>query len=68
MTAHELPEAKCGVCGTSVAPDARRCPYCGLVRPAARGRNVLARSGFLVLGALLLIVWAVTLAVVAAAR
>jgi predicted nucleic acid-binding Zn ribbon protein len=68
VTAHELPEAKCGVCGTVVAPDARRCPNCGLVRPTARGRNVLARSGFLLLGALLLIVWVVTLAVVAAAR
>ena len=68
MTAQNLPEARCSVCGTTVAPDARKCPNCGLVRPAARGRNVLARSGFVVLGVLLLVVWVVTLAVVAAAR
>jgi len=68
VTAEPAPEATCVVCTTPVAADARRCPSCGLARPAARGRGVLARGGFAAVAALLLVVWVVTLVVVATAR
>lgn len=68
MTAHPIPEPRCAVCGTIVTLDARRCPSCGLSRPAATGRRVLARNGFWALGILLFVVWVAALAVVASAR
>lgn len=68
MTTQPFADLRCTVCGTAVAPDARRCPDCGLARPAARGRHVLVRGGFVLLGVILVCVWLVTLAVVAAAR
>ncbi|MDZ4827091.1 MAG: zinc ribbon domain-containing protein [Actinomycetota bacterium] len=68
MTAQQLPEVRCSVCGTVVSVDARNCPSCGLHRPAARGRGVLARTGLWVAGSFLLVAWVVALAVVAAAR
>ena len=48
--------------------DTKRCPSCGLARPAARGSQVLGRSGIWMLAALLLSVYAVVLLIVAAAR
>lgn len=68
MTAPALPEPHCAVCGTAVAPDAARCPSCGLHRPAATGARVLTRSAMLALAAVLLVAWVVTLAVIASAR
>jgi hypothetical protein len=68
MTAQELPQPRCAVCGTTVALDTRRCPKCGLARPAARGHKVLARSGFVLIGFALVFAWIAALAVVAAAR
>ncbi len=68
MTAQQLPEVRCSVCGTVVVVDTRKCPSCGLARPAARGRSVLARSGFWAVGSVLLVAWIVALAFVAAAR
>jgi len=51
-----------------VAPDATRCPACGLTRPAARGSGVLGRQGFWLLAAIMLAVYVVVLLIVAAAR
>jgi len=68
VSTQPAPEATCVVCATPVALDARRCPSCGLARPAARGRGVLARGGFAAVATLLLVVWVVTLVVVATAR
>lgn len=48
--------------------DTKRCPSCGLARPAARGHEVLGRSGLWLLGAMLLGVYAVVLLIVATAR
>jgi hypothetical protein len=59
---------QCTVCGTEVGSDTKRCPSCGLARPAARGSEVLGRSGFWMLGAVLLAVYGVVLLIVAAAR
>ena len=42
MTAAPQPTPHCAVCGTPVAPDAARCPSCGLTRPAARGSRCSA--------------------------
>ena len=59
---------QCTVCGTEVESDTKRCPSCGLARPAARGSEVLGRTGFWMLGAALLAVYGVVLLIVAAAR
>ena len=59
---------QCTVCGAGVDVDTKRCPSCGLARPAARGPQVLGRSGFWVLGVVLLAVYGVVLLIVAAAR
>jgi hypothetical protein len=56
------------MCGTVVASDQARCPACGLSRPAARGSRVLGRDGIWILAALLLVVYVVVFAIVAAAR
>jgi hypothetical protein len=58
----------CTVCGTEVQSDTERCPSCGLARPAARGTQVLGRSGIWLLGAMLLSLYAVVLLIVAVAR
>jgi hypothetical protein len=58
----------CNICGTEVEMETKRCPSCGLARPAARGTQVLGRSGLWVLGVILLAVYGVVLLIVAAAR
>ena len=63
-----LSGSNCTVCGTEVEIDTKRCPSCGLARPAARGTEVLGRSGLWMLGVALLAVYGVTLLIVAAAR
>jgi predicted nucleic acid-binding Zn ribbon protein len=63
-----LSGSHCTVCGTEVETDTKRCPACGLARPAARGTEVLGRSGLWMLGIALLAVYGVTLLIVAAAR
>jgi predicted nucleic acid-binding Zn ribbon protein len=68
VTVPALPEPRCAVCGTVVAPDAARCPSCGLHRPTATGARVLTRSAMLVLALVLLVAWVATLAVIASAR
>jgi hypothetical protein len=70
VTAQPQPEvqAHCELCGGVVALDARKCPACGNSRPAARGRDVLGRDGLWMLAGMLVAVYAVVLAVVAAAR
>jgi hypothetical protein len=66
--AEPLSAPQCTVCGAEVESDTKRCPACGLARPAARGSEVLGRTGLWLLGAVLLAVYAVTLLIVAAAR
>jgi hypothetical protein len=66
--AEPLANPQCTVCGTEVSIDTARCPSCGLARPAARGSQVLGRSGFWVLGLILLSVYAVVLAIVVSAH
>jgi len=66
--AQPLSVPHCTVCGTEVGTDTKRCPSCGLARPAARGHEVLGRSGLWLLGALLLGVYAIVLLIVVAAR
>jgi hypothetical protein len=66
--AEPLPVPQCTVCGTDVEINTGRCPSCGLARPAARGSQVLGRSGFWMLGAILLAVYAVVLIIVATAH
>ncbi len=68
MTAAPQATPHCAVCGAPVASDARRCPSCGLTRPAAQGRSVLGRSGLWLIAACLLAVYVVVLLIVAAAR
>jgi hypothetical protein len=68
VPAQPLEVPHCTVCGTEVGTDTKRCPSCGLARPAARGHEVLGRSGLWLLGGLLLAVYAVVLVIVAAAR
>jgi len=63
-----LSGSHCNVCGTEVEIDSKRCPACGLARPAARGAQVLGRSGLWVLGVVLLAVYGIVLLIVAAAR
>jgi hypothetical protein len=58
----------CAVCATPVAPDAARCPNCGLTRPAARGSSVLGRQGLWALAAMLLVLYVAVLLVMATAR
>jgi len=58
----------CNVCGTEVEADTLRCPSCGLSLPAARGPQVLGRSGLWVLGIVMLAVYGAVLLIVAAAR
>ena len=68
MTASPQASPGCAVCGAAVAPDAERCPYCGLSRPAARGGRVLGRSAHWLIAAVLLGLYIVVLLIVAAAR
>ena len=68
MTAAPQATPHCAVCGASVAPDAPRCPSCGLSLPAARGGSVLGRHGLWLIAAVLLAVYVVVLLIVAAAR
>jgi len=63
-----LPGSQCNVCGTAVEIDSKRCPSCGLARPAARGTQVLGRSGLWVLAVVLLAVYGAVLLIVAAAH
>jgi hypothetical protein len=63
-----LPAPHCAVCGTQVDPDAARCPSCNLAKPAARGSQVLGRSGFWMLGLVLVVVYAIVLVIVAGAH
>jgi len=65
--AQPLSVPHCTVCGTEVGTDTKRCPSCGLARPAARGHAVLGRSGLWLLGGLLLAVYAVVRIIVAGA-
>jgi hypothetical protein len=58
----------CAVCGTRVAPDADRCPSCGLSRPGARGGRVLGRKGLWLIAAVMAAVYVIVLLIVAAAR
>jgi predicted nucleic acid-binding Zn ribbon protein len=66
--AEALPGPRCTVCGTDVEIETTRCPACGLMRPAARGRQVLGRRGLWMFGIMLLAVYSVVLIVVAGAR
>ena len=66
--AEPLSVPQCTVCGAEVESDTKRCPTCGLARPAARGSQVVGRTGLWFLGAVFLVVYAVTLLIVAAAR
>jgi hypothetical protein len=68
MTAAPQAAPTCAVCGTLVAPDAARCPSCGLTRPGARGSRVLGRHGLWLLAAMMLAVYLIVLLIVAAAR
>jgi hypothetical protein len=63
-----LPVPQCTVCGTEVAADSKRCPSCGLALPAARGSQVLGRTGWWMLAGVLLALYGVVLLIVAAAR
>ena len=67
-TAEPLSGSHCTVCGEPVESDAKRCPNCNLSLPAARGSQVLGRSGLWMLGGVMLAVYAVVLLIVAAAR
>jgi predicted nucleic acid-binding Zn ribbon protein len=67
-TAEPLSGSHCTVCGAEVESDTKRCPSCGLSLPAARGPQVLNRTGLWMLGGVLLAVYAVALLIVAAAR
>ena len=66
--AQPLYGSQCSVCGTDVELDTKRCPSCGLTRPAARGAEVLGRRGLWLLGVVLVAVYALVLLIVAAAR
>ncbi len=66
--AQPLSVPQCDVCGTEVAVATKRCPNCGLSLPAARGADVIAFRGLVMLGAILLGIYAVVLLIVAAAR
>lgn len=68
MTAAQPATPTCAVCGAAVAPDAARCPSCGLTRPAARGGDVFGRQGFWLLALMLVVIYAAVLLIVAAAR
>jgi predicted nucleic acid-binding Zn ribbon protein len=68
VPAAPLPVPRCTVCGTEVEIDSKRCPSCGLARPAARGSQVLGRTGLWMLAGVLLAVYGVVLIIVAAAR
>lgn len=67
-TAQPLSGSHCSVCGTEVESDTKRCPGCNLSLPAARGSQVLGRTGLWMLGGVMLAVYAVVLIIVAAAR
>lgn len=66
--AEPLPVSQCTVCGTDVETDTARCPSCGLARPAARGSQVLGRSGFWMLGLVLLALYAAVFVIVVTAH
>jgi hypothetical protein len=68
MTTAPQAAPTCAVCGATVAPDAARCPSCGLTLPGARGGNVLGRHGLWLIAAVLLALYVLVLLVVAAAR
>ena len=67
-SAEPLSVPRCTVCGVEVGSDTKRCPNCNLALPAARGSQVLGRTGLWMLGGVLLAVYAVVLLIVAAAR
>jgi hypothetical protein len=67
-SAEPLSGSYCTVCGTSVESNAKRCQTCGLSLPAARGSQVLGRTGLWMLGGVMLAVYAIVLLIVAAAR
>ena len=67
--------AACWACGADSARDEswlpaelNRCPSCGLARPAARGSQVLGRSGFWMLGLVMLALYAAVLVIVVTAH
>jgi predicted nucleic acid-binding Zn ribbon protein len=62
------PEHGCALCGTPLALDATRCPSCGYVPAAVARARVLARASLWVLTGILVGVYVVALAIVAAAR
>ena len=62
------PDPHCTVCGAEVEIDAKRCPSCGLARPAARGRKCSVAAGSGCSASVLLAVYGVVLLIVAAAR
>ena len=66
--AEPLPVPQCTVCGTDDETDTARCPSCGLARPAARGSQVLGRSGFWMLGLILLALYATVFVIVVTAH
>jgi hypothetical protein len=68
LPAEPLPVPQCTVCGTDVEINTARCPSCGLARPAARGSQVLGRSGIWMLAAILLAVYVAVLVIVATAH
>ena len=68
MTVAPQPVPTCAVCGTQVAPDAVRCPSCGLSLPSATGGRVLGRRGLWLIAAVLAAVYVVVLLIVNAAR
>jgi hypothetical protein len=68
MTASPQTAPHCAVCGSPVAPEAARCPSCGLTLPAATGANVLGRRGLWLIVAVLAALYVVVLLIVAAAK
>jgi hypothetical protein len=68
VTAPSPGNADCPLCGAHVTAEEERCPSCGLTRPAARGRDVVGRSGLWFLALVFVAIYALVLATVAAAR
>ena len=67
-TAEPLSESHCSVCGADVAANAKRCRQCGLSLPTAHGADVINHRGLWMLGGVMLVLYAVALLIVAAAR
>jgi hypothetical protein len=66
--AQPLSVPQCTVCGAVVGSETKRCPNCNLALPAARGTEVLGRTGLWMLAGVMLAVYAIVLVIVAAAR